>query len=292
MRCPGRPTLGATGGRTLKTTGTFEYGGHAIAYESHGEGNRVLVYIHGLLLDANLNRAMAQALAVHGNRVILLDLLGHGRSDRPVHASAHRMDTYADQVIALLDHLEIDEALIGGVSLGANVSLMAAARHPERVRGLLLEMPVLEWAAPAAAMVFVPLLLGVHSARPLFRRLARAARRLRGTGYGPADSFLNIWKNEPEQTAAVLHGLLVGPTAPTLEDRARIHAPTLILGHQLDLIHPFNDAENLEQQMPNATLVRARSFLELRLRPSRLIREISSFLDDVWAPRPARAASN
>lgn len=275
----------------LKTSGTFEHDGYRIAYESHGEGNRVVVYMHGLLLDANLNRAIAQSLAVHGNRVVLLDLLGHGGSDRPVHASRHRMDTYADQVIALLDHLEVDEAVIGGVSLGANVSLMVAARHPDRVRGMLLEMPVLEWAAPAAAMVFVPLLLGVHWGRPLFRRLARLVRKAPRTGYGPVDSFINIWGSDPEQIAAVLHGLLVGPTAPTMEERARITVPTQIIGHSLDLIHPFNDAENLSKQLPNAELIRARSMAELRFRPSRLIREISRFLDDVWAPRPARSAS-
>lgn len=275
----------------LKTTGTFEHGGYTLAYESHGDGNRVVVYMHGLLLDANLNRSIAQALAVHGNRVILLDLLGHGRSDRPTHASLHRMDTYADQVIALLDHLGVDEAVIGGVSLGANVSLSVAASYPDRVRGMLLEMPVLEWAAPAAAMVFVPLLLGVHWARPLFRRLAAFTRRAPRTGYGPIDSFINVWSSDPEQTAAVLHGLLVGPTAPTMEQRARIEAPALIIGHTLDLIHPFNDAENLSQQLPAAELVRARSMAELRVRPSRLIREMSGFLDRVWAPRPARAAN-
>ncbi|HEX9766220.1 MAG TPA: hypothetical protein VGA36_05620, partial [Nitriliruptorales bacterium] len=61
----------------LKVAGTFQHRGHTIAYESHGEGKRVLVYLHGLLLDANLNRTIAQSLAVHGHRVILLDLLGH-----------------------------------------------------------------------------------------------------------------------------------------------------------------------------------------------------------------------
>ena len=53
------------------------------------------------------------------------------------------MDTYADHVVALLDHLGIDEAVVGGVSLGGNVSLLVAAQAPERVRGLVIEMPVL-----------------------------------------------------------------------------------------------------------------------------------------------------
>ena len=77
---------------------------------------------------------------------MLLDLLGHGRSDKPTHASTYRIDSYAEQVIALLDHLGVEGAVLGGISLGANVSLFAATRYPERTRALILEMPVLERA--------------------------------------------------------------------------------------------------------------------------------------------------
>ena len=133
-------------------TERFVHQGHELVFDTYGEGERLLVYMHGLLLDAELNRGIAGALAEQGNRVVLLDLLGHGRSDKPTHASAYRIDSYANQVFALLDELGADQAVLGGLSLGANVSLFAASRHPERVRALVLEMPVLEWAVPAAAM--------------------------------------------------------------------------------------------------------------------------------------------
>ncbi len=81
------------------------------------------------------------------------------------------MDTYAGHVVALLDHLDIDQAVIGGVSLGGNVSLLVAAQAPERVRGLVVEMPVLEWALPAAAITFVPHAAG-DPLRPPGRRRA------------------------------------------------------------------------------------------------------------------------
>src|SRR4051794_13888933 len=95
---------------------------------------------------------LARALAERGNRVVTVDLLGHGRSDRPVDMTRYSMTLFAEQVVALLDHLEIDEAVIGGTSLGANVSLEAAALAPERVRGMLVEMPVLDNALPACAL--------------------------------------------------------------------------------------------------------------------------------------------
>ncbi|MBW3562200.1 MAG: alpha/beta hydrolase [Actinobacteria bacterium] len=275
-----------------KRVDRFRHDGYELVYETHGEGPRVLVFIHGLLLDSNLNRGLAQALAANGNRVILLELLGHGRSDRPARATEHRMDVYAEQAIALLDHLEVEQAVMGGVSLGANVTLHAAAAAPDRIRAMLVEMPVLEWAAPAAGAVFVPMLLGIHFARPLVRLLARVARGMPRTGYGPVDSFMNSVSMDPREIAAVLHGMLIGPTAPPVRVRRQLEQPTLIIGHQRDYIHPFSDATNLADQLPNARLLRARSMFELRLRPTRLIGEIAGFLDEVWQPQLAGEVSS
>src|SRR5690242_534834 len=152
---------------------TLTYGQYRLNYEVYGSGDRVLVWMHGLLLDANLSRGLARRLAARGNRVVLLDLLGHGRSDKPRHAGPHRMDLYAEQVLCLLDELGADQVVLGGVSLGTNVSLLATVQAPDRVRGLILEMPVLESAAPAAALVFAPLLLEVHYARAGLRLVSR-----------------------------------------------------------------------------------------------------------------------
>lgn len=275
---------------------SFTFKGRKLVYEVHGRGPRTLVYLHGLLLDASLNRGVATALAERGNRVVLLDLLGHGGSDRPRHAAAYRIDLYVDQVMALLDELDVDEAALGGLSLGANVSLLAAATHPDRVRGLVLEMPVLEMAAPAVALTFVPLLLAFHYGGPLPRLAAGLARRLPRTPYGPLNSVLGAAAHDPEQLAAVLHGVLMGPVTPTFEQRTTMPTPALVLGHRFDLIHPFSDADNLVRQMPNARLVHARSPLELRLRPHRLTAEIAGFLEEVWKPRvrnvrPERSSS-
>ena len=243
----------------------------------------MLVWLHGLLLDANLSRGLARALAAEGYRVVLLDFLGHGRSDKPRHSGAHRMDLYAEQVLCLLDELGVDQVVLGGVSMGTNVSLLATVAAPGRVRGLILEMPVLEGAAPAAAIVFLPLLLGVHYARTPLRWVSTAASRLPRSGFGPLDSFITAATSEPEEIAAVLHGVLLGPIAPTSDQRRAITAPALVLGHGIDLIHSFSDAQRLARQLADARLIRTRTFAELWVRPARLTAEISEFLDRVWA---------
>ena len=56
-----------------------------------------------------------------------------------------------------------------------------------------------------------------------------------------------------------------------------------MLGHGIDLIHSFADARRLARQLPDARLIRTRTFAELWVRPARLTAEISQFLDRVWA---------
>ena len=89
------------------------------------------------------------------------------------------------------------------------------------------------------------------------------------------------FSSSPDVLAAVLHGVLVGPVAPSADEREHIKAPALVIAHKRDLIHPFSDAENLVEQLPDADLVSAHSSAELRLFPERLTGEIATFLDRV-----------
>jgi pimeloyl-ACP methyl ester carboxylesterase len=262
--------------------GLYDSFGVRLYYEIHGHGPRVLVFMHGILMDSKMNRRLAADLAALGHRVVLLDLPGHGLSEKPRRASYHRIDTYGRHVVALLDHLGIDQAVIGGVSLGGNVSLMVAAQNPQRVKGLIVEMPVLEWALPAAALTFTPLLLGVHFARPILERTSSFFRWFPRTGNGSVDSVLDGLSNRPRETAAVLHGILAGPIAPTVGQRVSMDIPALVIGHQVDRIHPFHDAEQLTRRLPRAELLQARSIFELRMHPERLTTAIDRFLVRVW----------
>jgi pimeloyl-ACP methyl ester carboxylesterase len=285
-----QPRLAGDGSRQMMegVAHTLTFGQYHLNYEVYGSGDRVLVWLNPILFDSKLSRGLARALAARGNRVVLLDLLGHGQSDKPTRPSDHRMDLYAQHVLALLDELGVDQVVLGGISLGTNVSLLTAAQAPERVRGLVLEMPVLETAAPAAALTFVPLLLHVRYAQIPLRMVSWVASRLPSSGIGPLDSLVGTIGSDPDEISAVLRGMLMGPLAPTVEQRNAITAPTLVLGHGIDLIHSFADAKRLARQLPDARLIRTRTFAELWVRPARLTAEIAGFLDRVWAEGQSR----
>jgi pimeloyl-ACP methyl ester carboxylesterase len=267
----------------------FRHDGQRLAYNVYGEGPRVTVLLPGMLLSQRMHLPLATELAERGNRVVTFDLLGHGASDRPRDMRRYSMDLFADQTLALLDHLEIDQAVIGGTSLGANVTLCVASHAPERLRGMLIEMPVLDNALLGCAIAFTPLMIALTFGEPVMRVLQLAARAVpRDRLPLMADILLDWLRQDPAPGAAVIQGLFFGRVAPPSSERAGFEAPTLVIGHPRDPIHPFSDADGLAREMPNARLLDANSIIELRLWPERLTGEIAAFVDGCWKPRHAR----
>jgi pimeloyl-ACP methyl ester carboxylesterase len=120
--------------RKGRAVSEFEHDGWRLAYEVRGIGPAVIL-IHGLLFDGSQFEPQVEALADR-YRVVTPDLRAHGRSDHR-RAGYDQWDLMADHV-ALLDHLEIDRAVWGGVSQGGFQSMRAALKHPDRVTGLVL----------------------------------------------------------------------------------------------------------------------------------------------------------
>jgi pimeloyl-ACP methyl ester carboxylesterase len=266
--------------------GSFRSRGQRLAYSIHGQGDRPVVLVPGLLLPARMNTPLAAHLAEGGHRAILLDPLGQGRSARPEDMWRYSMSQHARDVVALLDHLRLDQAVVGGTSLGANITLEVASSAPDRLRGMVLEMPVLDNALVACAIAFAPLLVAVTIGEPLMRVVARMAR-LVPSALVPfnVDVLLDAIRQDPGPSGAALQGLFFGRIAPHRLDRRTFTAPTLIIGHRRDPVHPFSDAGMLTRELPNARLVEASSILEMRLRPDRLYGEIDAFLERAWGPR-------
>jgi pimeloyl-ACP methyl ester carboxylesterase len=191
--------------------------------------------------------------------------------------------------------------VLGGTSLGANASLEAAAAAPDRVSGLVLEMPVLDNALLACAIALTPLLVGLTFGAPVARALAAGVRRLPRASHAS-----RTWRSMrsariPSPRRPCSRASFFGRVAPPSEVRSAMKQPTLVIGHGRDPIHPFSDSDMLVREMPNARLVEASSILELQLTPERLTEEIAGFLPACFRPKrraagrprgPARARRN
>lgn len=292
---------------------SFDFRGHhKIAYREFGGGpaaltpsgkrgktarsapaaERPIILIHGLLLSQTMDQPLAEALAARGNRVIAIDLLGHGDSDRPKDMWLYSAEAFAQQVIALIDHLKLDEAVVMGTSLGANTALEVASAAPQRLRGMILEMPVLDNALLSSALTFTPILLALTFGAPVMKVVQRGAKlvpRKALPHYG--NVILDLVRQDPKPGAAVLQGLFFGRIAPHRSERRTYKTKTLVIGHHRDPVHPFSDAGMLSEELENSRLVEAHSIVELRMKPQRLTDEIATFLDEVWAQR-ASARTN
>jgi pimeloyl-ACP methyl ester carboxylesterase len=249
----------------------YFHDGHRIEYTEYGAGERWVVLVHGQLMPRRMHQPLARKLAGSGAHVIAVDLLGHGRSDRPDDPLLYSMTAFGEQVIGLLDHLGAGQAVVGGTSLGANVSLEVAVLAPQRVRGLLVEMPVLDNAVEAGILAFAPLLFVsrfIPGAVTAVRLLSRAVPR----GVVPfwVGIGLDTLDQRPGAMAATIHGLFFGRVAPSSKQRRGIAAPELVVGHRRDPIHPAADAEMLAEELVAACFVEARSILEWRATPDRL----------------------
>jgi len=268
----------AKASRPFELSGSFAFEDHRFAYTEYGSGPKVVVLTHGIMLTRRMHAPLARKLAKGGYRVVTLDLLGHGESDRPTESWRYSMPAFAEQTVALLDHLEVDKAVIGGTSLGANVSLEVAVAAPERVLGMVVEMPVLDNAIVAGLLTFAPLLLAARFV-PISVQTVALAARLVPHGNQWVDVVTDTLEQQPAAMAALLHGVLFGRIAPPKSTRRQITTPTLVIGHQGDPIHPFGDADTLALDMPNAEFLQARSPVELRADPKRLTDAIAEFLD-------------
>ncbi len=275
------------GGGPAAVTGE---GGRGRTAKSSPAAARPVILVHGLLLSQEMHRPLAEDLAARGNRVITLDLLGHGASDRPRDMWRYSMSIFGEQVLALMDHLRIEQAVVMGTSLGANTALEVASAAPERLRGMVIEMPVLDNGLLPSALTFTPLLVALTFGEPLMKLLALGARavpRRLLPHYG--NVVLDLIRQEPGPGGALIQGMFFGRIAPHRSERHTFQMPTLVLGHHRDPVHPFSDAGMLAKELPNGRLLEADSLVELRLAPERLTDEIASFLDEVWGTPRALA---
>ncbi len=223
-------------------------------YVAEGGAGRPLIFLHGGLADHRA--ALVHVGAAAGRiRVIAPDLRGSGRS---VDAGPLDWDRLADDAAALCDHLGLERAVIGGVSMGSGVALRVGLRHPSRVAGLLLVWPAFAGAArgptPAQRAACAAIEAagvrarseGIDALRPLYEGLPAPLR---------ARALAMLADFDAASVAATCE-LLAMRTQPFAreEELAAIDAPTAIVPG-VDPTHPAEVAALYARWIPGARVL-------------------------------------
>jgi len=226
---------------------------------SRGAGEPI-VLLHGFPTSGHLWSDVVPLLP-SGHRVVVLDLLGFGRSDPAVRGRVD-LRSHGDRLVAVLDHLGINYACVVGHNIGGGIAQSVAVRHPHRVSRLCLVDSVAFDAWPTRAVKLARAML------PLTRHLPPAwihsmvrADLLRGyldheKGSHDIDLYLRPFLEEEGRDALMTHLLALDPSetqaiAPQLKD---VVCPTAIVWGERD---PFLTAalgERLRAAIPRSTL--------------------------------------
>lgn len=110
--------------------------GITVAFDDLGDSRNTVLLVHGHPFNRSMWRPQLTALQETGWRIVAPDLRGYGETS--VVGGRTPLDTFAADLAALLDHLGIEDVVIGGLSMGGQIVMEFARQYPQRVRGLVL----------------------------------------------------------------------------------------------------------------------------------------------------------
>ena len=219
--------------------------GQHIYFEDSGGSSPVVIFSHGFLMDHEMFEPQVRTLSDEF-RCITWDQRGFGQT--PATAPFSYWDS-ADDCLALLSHLAIESAVLAGMSQGGFLSLRAALRTPDRVKGLVL----MDTQAGVEAEEARPLYQGMHdqwvSQGPSDELAAAVASLILSPGYDPAP-WIAKWKAAPKENMTLPFNCLMDRDDIT-ERLSEIGAPTIIFQGEQDGVISMESAKALQAGLPN-----------------------------------------
>jgi 3-oxoadipate enol-lactonase len=225
----------------------FTHDGCDLYYEMNGKTGPALVLAHGR--GGNAASWWQQVPAFRDDhRVITIDHRGFARSTC---ADGHHLDHFTGDMLALLDHLEVDRAVLVGQSMGGRTALGMAVHHPERVSGIVLSC--------TAAGLMIPEVEATQAARQQIPRGIEAPTAALAPSFReaqPAMTFLyeQLRAMSPPQGPLFRESLARLDGGVTPADLEGFAIPTLVISGEHDPLYPHAVLEAVTAAIPGARL--------------------------------------
>jgi pimeloyl-ACP methyl ester carboxylesterase len=236
-------------------TGLFPHDGLEFRYQTAGLGVP-FVFQHGL--GADVTQTFGMFRPPGGLHLIAMDCRAHGQT-RPVGpAEKISLAAFADDLLALLDYLRVEKAVVGGISMGAAIALNFALRYPKRVLGLVLHRPAwLDGPRKDNLAVFTAIggLLREHGSEKglaMFKESENYRRALAAHPAAANSLASHFLLPRAQETVVRLEKIPVDSPGSDRRAWRTIAVPTLVMSSDLDPIHPLEYGVTLAREIPGA----------------------------------------
>ena len=264
---------------------TVQFGHHQVHYELTGDpGRPVITFLNGLTQNANLWKSYADFFVPRGYRVLAYDMLGQGRSSKPV--IDIKLSMHADMLDHLLEQLAIEKTHLASISFGGIIALDFAIRYGHRLHSLtamstfaeltpqldLLGAVMLQGLAEAGLPYLQSMLYPMNMSSTWIAANRERIPAMKRAGYIGNDGYAmqNLMESFVE----------FKPLTPNLH---KIKVPTLIMNGEFDFFTPRECHEVIRSKIANSRLLiiqRAYHAFTLEM-PAVTMRQLEVFLDQV-----------
>ncbi len=234
---------------------TFDYDQMQFHYRDTGEG-LPFIFQHGLTGD--VEQPFGLFSPPPGVRLIAMDCRGHGLTEPLGDPDKISLARFADDLAALMSHLQIKQAVVGGISMGSAVAINFALRYPQRVVGLVLSRPAwLEGPVPENVALYAEISglirqYGPQIGREIFHRSPNYERLSREAPAVAASLSHAFELPRIEQRINILERLPEDRPYRKLSQLAAIRVPVLVMANKQDPVHPFEFGEALAEAIGGA----------------------------------------
>ncbi len=248
-------------------------------YSLQGSG-KPLVFQHGL--GANHTQVTGLLSGLNGIQLLASDSRGHGKTPYdPGRQSS--FSSFTNDVVRLIDKLQWDKAIVGGISMGSGIALNMALRYPDRVAALILLRPAwLCGSIPENLRILLDVAAFADKSQEIegFKNLPEF-RKIAAEVPNAAASVLGMFDRDQQIHTSEILKSMVGDH-PCVQDPSDITVPALIIGNEDDPLHPWEMAQTWHKILPKSQLLKVTSrYLDAEKHQNQVTEGIQNFINEI-----------